>query len=321
METIATHEGRDVRQAILRDGEVSVTFLSFGAILSDWRVPDRRGVAQSVTLGFDQFAPYRDSDRAFGIIAGRVANRIKNARFPFEGTVVEVDRNLGEHHIHGGALGLGRQHFDLEADASTARLTLKSPDGAMGYPGNVDFTFDIALKGHTLTFDLKAVPDRPTPVALAQHSYFRLGAPAQEHVMTIHAANTTALDEALIPTGAIVPVEGTALDFRAPRTIGDTQIDRNFCLDQKDPAVVLETEAYALTLRTDRPGLQVYNGFNFPTFDVAGHDGIHYGPYPGIALEAQDFPDALNNPSFPSIIVTPDRPYRQVTSITITPKD
>ena len=318
---IGEFAGEPVHEAVLTsDAGVEVSVMSWGAVVRSWTVPDAGGAPRQVTLGFDTFAPYPQWSRSFGVVAGRLANRVRDGRFTLDGTTYQLDRNKGPHHLHGGSEGLGQQNFTLEADGRRARLTLDSPDGAMGYPGAVRFTVDISLDGHTLTFDMTGEPDRRTPIALAQHSYYVLGGPVADHVLTVAAGHTTETDELNVPTGPLLPVEGTALDFRTPRRIGDTPLDDNFCLTGATPAAVLEGEAMRLTLVTDRPGLQVYDSFDMPDIPVPGHDGVRYGPWSGIALEGQDWPDAVNHPSFPDVIAAPDRPYRQTTSVTIEPK-
>lgn len=321
MQVFAHHDGATIHEAVLTSDEgVEVSVLSHGAIVRDWRVPDRTGRPRSVTLGFDTFAPYAQNARSFGVIAGRLANRVREGRFTLDGTTYQLERNKGPDHIHGGSGGIGRRNWTMQTDGRRALLTLTSPDGEMGYPGTVRFTAEIALDGHTVTFAMRGEPDRPTPIALSQHSYYRLAAPAGAHVLEVRAANMTELGPRKIPTGRIMPVADTVFDFRVPQPAGATELDINYCLDEKRPAATLATDAYRLALSTDRPGLQVYNGYDFETFDIPGHDGIVYGPFPGIALEAGDYPDAVNHPNFPGVIATPERPYRQLTSVTITPQ-
>lgn len=190
----------------------------------------------------------------------------------------------------------------------------------MGYPGEVRFTVDVTLADHTLAFEMSAVPDQPTPIALAQHSYYALGGPVADHLLTVAADRTTAVDDLNVPTGPLLPVDGTALDFRIARAIGATPLDHNFCLTGTSPAATLEGSDFRLTLETDRPGLQVYNSFDMPPVPVAGHDGRIYAPWCGVALEAQDWPDAVNHLEFPDVVRTPDRPYAQSTAITISPR-
>lgn len=317
---LGTHEGHPVDEAHLVDGGVEVRLMSYGAVLRDWRVPDRTGAPRAVTVGFERFEPYPQWSRAFGIIAGRVANRVRNGRFTLDGVAYQLDRNEGPHHLHGGRRGLGRRLWHIEAEGPHARLTLTSRAGDMGYPGTVVFTVDATLAGHTLTFDMSGVPDRPTPIALAQHSYYRLGGAPADHRLAIAAEATTMTDEEKLTTGAFAPVAGARVDFRRLRRVGTEPLDDNFCLTQRTPAAVLEGADMRLTLVTDRPGLQAYNAYDAPPIPVPGHSGQHYGPFCGIALEAQDWPDAVNHPHFPPVIATPERPYRQTTSITIAPR-
>jgi len=309
-----------VLEARLASGAgVELAVMSFGASVRDWRVPDRSGATRTVTLGFDTFDPYPEHSRSFGIVAGRLANRVREGRFTLGGRTFQLDRNKGPDHLHGGSRGLGRRVWRLDADGSRARLSITSPDGEMGYPGTVDVTVEIALCGHTVTFDMTAVTDAPTPIALAQHSYYHLGGALADHRLTVAADRVTVTDERNVPTGTLAEVAGTDLDFRTPRRLGDTRLDDNFCLRGVSPAAVLEGEAMRLVLETDRPGLQVFTADDFPQFPVRGLGGRIYGPRAGIALEAQDWPDSVNHEHFPDVIATPERPYRQRTSVTISP--
>ena len=313
-----THDGRDVLNAELSDGETKVSILNYGALTREWQV---RGIP--VVLGFDSFDPYPVHSRSFGIIAGRVANRTAHGRFALEGVDYQLPQNSNGHHLHGGDLGLGRRIWDMEAQSGGrgVRLRYHSPDGEEGYPGAVDFDISITLSGPTLTYEMTAMPDRATPINLAQHNYYNLNGTGdvRRHDLRIAAAAYTPVDQDLIPTGEILPVAGTHLDFRAntqmgaidPRGIG---IDHNLVLDQEaeGPQVVAQGDETGLELRlwTDQPGVQL---FNAPALSVAvpGFDHTRYGAFSGFCLEPQGFPDSLNKPDFPSIIASPDRPYHQ----------
>lgn len=316
-------DGAAVMEATLTSSAgIEVRVLSYGAVVRSWRVPGRDGVPRDVTLGFDDFAAYPVWSRSFGIIAGRIANRVRDGRFTLDGRTYQLDRNKGPHHIHGGSRGFGKRLWSLEADDTTARLTLTSPDGEMGYPGHVKATVEIALDGHTLTFEMTAVPDRTTPIALAQHSYYALGGPVGEYRLFVAADRTTVTDSLSVTTGEIRPVAGTALDFNTARPIGDMTLDDNFCLvphPDGAPAATLTGRDMQLTLVTERPGLQVYTASDVPEIPVPGLGGARYGPRCAVALEAQDWPGAVNHANFPSILHTPDRPYRQTTAVTIAP--
>ncbi len=321
------HEGKDVLKATLSDGDVSLSILNYGAVTQDWRVPVN-GQPTSVVLGFETFEDYPKHSRSFGIIAGRVANRTALGRFSLDGKTYQLPTNNGENHLHGGNLGLGRRIWSMDADGQKAvRLNYHSPDGEEGYPGNVDFQLDISLDGSTVTYDMSARPDGPTPINLAQHSYYNLGsADVRDHELWLAASNYTPVDEGLIPTGEIKSVADTHFDFRKPIQIGAHQnygagIDLNLVLDpDRDadaPAATVKSPAgLQLKLWTDQPGIQI---FNAPQMRIAvpGLGEKQYGPFAGLCLEAQKFPDALNKPKFPSIIATPDQPYRQILKVEI----
>lgn len=324
------HDGREVTEAVLQSASARVSILNFGCIMRDWRVAGRD---HAVILGFDRFDDYLTHARSHGVIAGRVANRTAFGRFSLNGTDYQLPANNGPHHLHGGPVGLQRRVWDMETDsaAQAVRLTYSSPDGEAGYPGNVDFRIDFALDGARLTIDMAAMPDRPTPINLAQHNYYNLNGrgDVRGHWMHIAADQYTPVDDGLIPTGALASVAGTQLDFRSPARIGDVDpgrigFDTNLVLrpdrDRAEPSASVWSDESGLKLRvwTDEPGLQLFNGPKM-TIGTPGLDGTTYGPFGGLCLEAQHWPDALNKPHFPSIIRSPGAPYRQRLMLDIGP--
>lgn len=320
-------DGAGVEAVTLESADAAVTVLNFGCVLQDWRV-DGPGGSLPMVLGFDDFSAYETASRSHGAIVGRIANRTKDSRFEFDGKVWELTPNHGprkQHHIHGGAIGLGQRLWTLETDEATesVELTYHSPDGEEGYPGAVDFTVTYRLSGSLLVCEMRGAPDRPTPINLAHHAYYNLGGggTVRDHVMWVDASEYTPLDAENIPTGAIAKVAGTHLDFQEPRSIeasdpGKKGIDINYVLSpDRNPADVAawaRCPRTGLRLRvwTNQPGLQV---FNAATMVVAapGHGGAEYGHFAGLCFEAQHFPDAMNNANFPSIIATPETPYHQ----------
>lgn len=317
-----TFEGRDVEEVTLTSpAGVSIAILTWGALVRDWRVPVGDQM-RPVVLGFDSFDPYPAHSPYFGAIAGRIANRTARGQFTLDGTAYTLPLNEGRNHLHGGPRGIGRQNWTIaEYDGSSVRLTLDSPDGDMGYPGNLAISVTYRLDGHRLDMEFAATTDRPTPVNIVQHNYFNLAGEGDvlDHRLWLAAGAYTQLDEELIPTGAILPVAGTDYDFRAARPIrtadgAPVPVDLNFVLDARrnteDPAAILAAPDAALTLRlyTDQPGVQVYNGIKL-SVPVPGIDGRHYGRYCGLCLEDQIFPDAMNHPHFPSPVITPESPY------------
>lgn len=328
VEEFGSFEGKRVDQFKLKsDTGVEVDLISWGVVVRDWCVPVA-GALRSVVLGFDGFDAYPAHSPYFGALAGRVANRIRNGRFALDGTTYELGRNFGQHTLHGGPEGIGRQVWSGEADSAgnAVRFTLDSPDGAMGFPGNVKFTATYTLSGNRLRLDIAAKADRRTPINVVQHQYFNLGTGADvlDHSYKIASSAYTELGEQLIPTGAILPVGGTVWDFRAGRTMRDAagkpiDYDGNVVLGTdrqfEEPVAVVTGPDQALTLklRTDQPGLQVYNSV---TTNVSA-EGKQFGHHCGFCLEDQGLPDAVNQPHFPSTIYGPDRDYSHRVDIEI----
>ena len=321
--TFGEHAGKRVDQfRLVSDTGVEVDIIGYGVVVRDWRVPVG-GALRPVVLGFDNFDAYPAHSPHLGSLAGRVANRIKNASFELEGKTYKLPANAGNLQLHGGEEGLGRQVWDGEVDAANnmVRFTHFSPDGAMGYPGNVNFTATYRLKGHRLLLELTATTDRATPISLVQHQYFNLGTSADvlDHKIQVNSSAYTQLGDDLAPTGAILPSAGTQYDLRQARTMRDgngaaVDYDIGMVLDtgrnHADPIATVTGPDGALTLKlwTDRPGVQVYNGV-WTDIPVPGLGGKHYGKHVGFCLEDQAFADAVHNPHFPNVIYSPERPY------------
>jgi aldose 1-epimerase len=318
-------DGRAVEEVTLESADAAVSILSYGCTVRDWRIDSPRGSLPMV-LGFARLEDYLHHARSHGALCGRVANRIAGARFDLDGRTWELTPSEGRHQLHGGVRGLGKQIWDLDVDSPSGRVQLayRSPDGEEGYPGEVRFTVTYHLDGPTLVCEMAGRPDRPTPINLANHSYYNLGGggTVKDHLLQVDAADYTPSDAELIPTGEIRSVEGTELDFREPREIGDTELDINLVLragrDQAKPAATLACPRTGLRLElvTDQPGLQLFDAFKM-TIAAPGHDGQRYGPYAGVCLEAQHFPDSLHNPDWPSVIRSPEAPYHQRLAVRI----
>lgn len=317
-------DGRAVEEVTLESADAGVSILSFGATVRDWRV-DSAGRSLPMVLGFRTLGDYLEHARSHGAVVGRVANRTANASFELDGRSWQLDANDGRHHLHGGSGGIGRRIWEMEADgaANAVHLSYLSPDGEMGYPGDVHFTVTYRLEGPRLTVEMEGHPDRPTPINLVQHNYYNLagGADVRDHVMRIAAEKYTPVDGEGIPTGAIEAVAGTRYDFRRPVSFEASDperkgVDVNFILDpsrdRDEPSVEVRSDWTSRRLRlwTGEPGLQV---FNAPRQEIGaeGHDGQRYGRFSGLCLEAQHFPDSLHHPDWPSIIRSPDAPYRK----------
>ena len=178
---------------------------------------DVAGSARSVVLGYPDVEAYPEHSRAVGVITGRVANRTAQGRFTLDGTTYHLPINNGPNHLHGGLEGLGKSHWNMEVLGNeVVQLTHVSPDGHMGYPGVAAFIVTITLRGGTVTREMEGRPDRLTPINLAQHNYYTLGAQkCIRHCPVIIAAHGyTLVDDVQIPTGEIRSVEGTPFNFR-----------------------------------------------------------------------------------------------------------
>ena len=317
-----------------RNGMI-IKISDFGGVITEIHAPDRHGHLADIVLGYADVAPYVDQSPYFGALIGRYGNRIGRGRFSVDGQAYQVVINNGANHLHGGE-GFDKRLWQAEpfeqGDSVGLKLTLRSPDGDQGYPGNLDVTVIYELNGENeLVVAFDAVTDKPTPVNLTQHSYFNLAGQGSilGHAVTIHADAYTPVDDGLIPTGAIVPVAGTPFDFREAHTIGeridanDEQLrfgqgyDHNFVLNKPaDRAstlavrVVEPSSGRVLELYTEEPGVQFYSG-NFLDGSLTGK-GVNYGLRSGFCIEPQHFPDSPNQRQFPSTILRPGEEYATV---------
>jgi aldose 1-epimerase len=326
------HEGEPVEEATIRSRAGAIArVIGYGAALRDLEVPVGGGLRR-VVLGFDRLEDYVAHSPHFGATAGRVANRIRGARFTLAGVEHRLDANLdGVHQLHGGAKGFGRRVWALtQADESAASFALVSPDGDMGYPGRVDARVTYRLREPaTLEVEMTATTDRPTQVNLAHHSYFNLAdagaSDTLDHRLTIPARFYTPLDAALVPTGEIARVEGTPRDFRAARMVrtpgegGEPfRHDINYVLDRPRGGLALAARLESpsgdcvMECWTSEPGVQLYDGWKI-ALPVAGLGGVRYAARSGLCLEAQRFPDGPNVAHFPSTRLDPGEVYGQVT--------
>ena len=249
-----------------------------------------------------------------GVLIGPVANRVRNGRVEIDGETYQMPQNEGPTSLHSGPDGAhARMWAVTDHGPSHLVLSLDLSDGACGLPGHRQITATFAVSGPTLRLRVDAVTDRPTPLAFAHHPYWALGGTP---TLRCPAAHYLPTDAANVPTGDIALVLGTTFDFRTARPL-PPEIDHNLCLAGQrhaEPQTVatLSGDAATLTIDSTEPGLQVYSGSGLP--DVPDSD---IGPFAGCALEPQDWPNAVNEPDFPAVLVTPASPYRQITRYTL----
>lgn len=325
-------DGRQVQLFTLtNDNGMEVSITNYGGIVTSIRVPDKNGNIEDVVLGFDDLEQYKSGHPFFGAIAGRYANRIANGQFELNGEVYELATNDGENHLHGGVEGFDKKLWDAEVneDENSVSLSYLSSDGEEGYPGNLDVDVTYTLTDENeLQIDYHATTDKATVVNLTNHSYFNLsGDPSQgilDHLLTIHADRYTPVDEGLIPTGELRPVEGTPFDFTSAELVGaridsiPPGYDHNFVLNNPDSGVRKiatvehEESGRIMEVYTDQPGVQLYTGnFLDGSLTDGGRNSIEQ--YAALCLETQTFPDSPNKPDFPSPVVNPDEAYETTT--------
>jgi aldose 1-epimerase len=304
---------------------------NLGGIIQSILVPDRSGVPADVVLGFDNLEGYLKDHPYIGTLVGRYANRIAGGRFMLDGTEYRLAQNHGSNHLHGGMIGFDKVLWEASefADSKGAGVTLSyfSHDMEEGYPGNlkvrVTFTLD---EENRVILDYQATSDKPTPLNLTHHAYFNLGGgsePIYDHELSIPSDRYLVSDRDLIPTGEIRSVEGSPLDFRNPKPIGqdiekvEGGYDHCYVLGGDGRTAVSAarvahpSSGRTMEVFTTEPGIQFYSS-NFLE-GISGKGGQMYGVHQALCLEAQHYPDSPNHPEFPDTILRPGATYTQTT--------
>ena len=328
--------------------EVCIT--NYGGRVVSLVVPDKDGKPTDVVLGFDNIAQYADtlnSPTDYGSSVGRYANRICDGKFKLDGVEYQLKQNdphEGDTRIHslhgGGTTGWMNQVYDVvEANDSLIKLQITAADGENGFPGNVVATTTYKVTAdNVLDIVWEATTDKPTIINQTNHNYYNLSGdlenPAYDQVLYVNADNFTEADFSYMPTGKILPVEGTPMDFRTPHAVGDSikseysqtknahGYDHNWCLNTYKDGKGDDTQVCAslyspksgifMEMFTNEPGVQVYSG-NFQ--GVGGEENIvrklgkKYPQHVSVCLESQKFPDSPNHPEWASPVVTPEKPY------------
>lgn len=339
------NDGRSAMLYTLRNKNGLETMITnFGGRVVSMRVPDRKGILDDIVLGYDSVQQYESDRSYFGTLVGRYGNRIGNAMFTLDESVVTLAANDGANHLHGGLKGFDKVLWTVDEATSvpgrSLALTYQSPDGEEGYPGTLLVRVVYTLNDENeLVIEYEARTDKPTVVNLTHHSYFNLaGAGARDvldHELMIDADRYTPVDEGLIPTGELPGVEGTPMDFRTPTRIGaridleDEQLrfgrgyDHNWVLNGGSDSLRIvaslfePTSGRMMEVLTTEPGLQFYSG-NFLDGTARGKSGREYHFRTGLCLETQHFPDSPNKSHFPSTVLRPGERYHTTTAYRFT---
>lgn len=314
----------------------SVSFLSYGGIVTEIAVPDGKSRLGNVVLGCRSVADYERNTAYFGALIGRYANRIAGGSFPLDGRAIAISANEGRNTLHGGHRGFDKQHWSVEdSGPRSATLTYISADSEEGFPGELKVTVTYTLDDeNAFTIAYRATTDRPTVVNLTSHPYFNLAGEGEgsieNHVLTINADEYLPIGPGAIPTGAVTPVIGTPFDFRHataigarlrsdhPQTIQGRGYDHAYVIKRagdgpcfharvSDPASRRSMEIWS-----DQPSVQFYSG-NYLDGTIVGPSGRQYRQSDGFCLETQHFPDSPNHPAFPTTVLRPGAVYQTTT--------
>jgi aldose 1-epimerase len=316
-----------------------VTVTNYGAKIVSLMVPDKNGTLTDVVTGHQTIDDYLTSEEPyFGAVCGRVANRIAKGRFTLDGKEYTLAINNGPNHLHGGIKGFNAVVWDVkEISENSIQLFYLSIDGEEGYPGNLSVTVTYVLTDdNSLDIYYEAKTDKPTILNLTNHSYFNLSGAGDpyigDHVLKLNADWYLPTDETLIPLGDPEQVFGTPMDFTVEHAIGERidddfqplifgkGYDHNYIINKdnvddyvftgvcRSPKTGIKMEIY-----TSQPGIQLYTG-NWLTGNFTGKNGQRYPKRSAVCFETQHYPDSINHPEYPSIVLRPDEIFSSRTT-------
>jgi aldose 1-epimerase len=334
-----TPDGKAVEIYTLKDADLQVKVITYGARIQSIAAPDRQGKVANVVLGSANLAGYiSDGGTYFGAIVGRYGNRIAKGQFVIDGKTYHVPINNNGQSLHGGTDGFSSRVWTAKIIPQGVEMALVSPDGDQGYPGELTAHVRYTLQQHALKIEYSATTSKSTVLNLTNHAYFNLAGEGHgtilQHKIQIDADRYTPVDSVLIPTGNLPPVAGTTFDFRQSHTIGERieatneqlkiagGYDHNWVLNGKAGVAHLAAEVAdpasgrTLTVTTTEPGVQFYTGNFIKDGTLTGTGGEKYARRGGFCLETQHFPDSPNHPAFPSTLLKPGQTFHSVTTFT-----
>lgn len=324
-----TSDGDEITQFLLSNEKgMSVNIINYGAIVTAVYLPDREGKSENITLGFNSLAEYEKKGPYFGAICGRVANRIADGKFTLDGKEYQLAQNNPPSHLHGGEKGFDKKVWAAESFSNKnevgVRLSLVSPDGEEGYPGKLTLKVVYSLNNdNDFKIDYTATSDQATPINVTNHCYWNLAGKGTvlDQELVLNCDHYLPVSDAAIPTGELASVKETPMDFTSAHKIGEriAQVEGGydhcwvinpsekqpaFCARAKDPQ-----SGRVMEILTTEPSVQFYTG-NF--LDGTEASGGHQ-KNGGFCLEAQHYPNSVNQPEFPNTILKPGEVYMQTT--------
>lgn len=333
-----TPAGDAVDLYTVKDKNIEVKIATYGARIVSLSVPDKDGKMSSVVLGAPDLQGYIRGGGAppyAGATIGRFANRIADGQFTLNGKTYNTPKNNGANTLHGGNMGFDRKVWSAKPTKDGVLMSLTSPDGEMGFPGNLIISVDFAVKRQhrspALSITYTASTDKPTVINFTNHSYFNLSndptTPVWDDIARIDADKYTPVNANAIPTGTNDSVKGTPFDFRTAHAIGqsvpDRGYDHNWVLNPHKPSSPVAEISDPNTGRdvqvfTDQPGLQFYAPKTPPPLP---NSNFRLRPATNaFTLETQHFPDSPNQPGFPTTMLEPGKPFHSTTSFVFTVK-
>lgn len=315
---------------ILKNNYLEVEISEFGASIISIKTPNKNGKIIDVVLGYDDIEKYKRQTKYIGATVGRCCNRIKDGLIEIDGTKYQLNCNDGKNHLHGGNIGFDKKIWNSKEIVNGVELNYISEDGEENYPGQLDVKVTYTLKDNSLIINYKATTNKTTVCNLTNHTYFNLNGYGNilQHQVQILADYFTENNQESIPTGKIIPVENTPMDFRNPQYIEKDinneyyQIqyakgfDNNWVLNNYNGEIRKVATAYSdlsgieLEVSTDLPGLQFYSG-NFLGGAENGKNNIPIKNHSGFCLECQYFPNAFANDNFEKPILKSDELYNK----------
>ena len=331
-----TPEGEAIILYTLRnDKGAEVQLSNFGAAIVSVKMPDREGRMADVVLGYKHPEGYFFDGAASGKSVGRCANRIAFGRMTVDGKEYRLEVNNGVNHLHGGTKNFANRVWESRVETNRVVMALTSEDGDQGYPGElyVEAVFDFD-DDNALEITYKAKTTRTTVVNLTNHVYFNLAGEASgsvlDHELQLNSSKVLEMNDKQIPTGRMLDVEGTPQDFRKFRSFRpgiDAEFnhirdfrgyDHPFVIDGWKPGILGEAgmlrepkSGRTVTVLTSQPSVMVYTGNWLAGGCPETKSGGRYEDYAGVAIECQNYPDAVNHPEFPSPLLHPDEFYCQ----------